>query len=225
MNYYEILKVSKTATDQEIKNSYKTLVKKYHPDLYVGDKGFAEQKIKEINEAYDILSNPETKAEYDEYLNPQLQPSVSYDKYNPSSAYQTDTKQYTDSPPHESKSLWTFNQFISDKFNKLDKKRQVQIFIIILVSVLALFLINLIEVQYYLKNHNNTTSNSDKTQEKDTIVNHDFTNKTIEDEEIYEQNDFETLDDLFYDLFEIYEDSLYNSNTLYENTTPYENTF
>lgn len=70
MNYYEILKVSKRATSEEIKSSYKNLVKKYHPDLYVGDKEFAEQKIKEINEAYDILSNPQTKKEYDEYLNP-----------------------------------------------------------------------------------------------------------------------------------------------------------
>ncbi len=55
MNYYEILYLSKNATQTEIKRSYKKLVKKYHPDLYSGDKTFAEQKIKQINEAYDIL--------------------------------------------------------------------------------------------------------------------------------------------------------------------------
>lgn len=215
MNYYEILKVSKNATDQEIKNSYKKLVKKYHPDLYVGDKSFAEQKIKEINEAYDILSNPETKAEYDEYLNPQPQPSVTYDKYNPSSIYQNDAKQYTDSTSQESETHWTFNQFISDKFNKLDRKKQIQIFIIVIVSILALFLINLIEVQYYLKN---TVSHPQKNSSDDNTVNNNFIDDNMKNEEIYEPNDFETLDDLFYDLFEAYENSFDNSNTLYENT-------
>ena len=68
MNFYQILKLSQTANENEIKSSYKKLVKQYHPDLYVGDKDFAEQKIKENNEAYEILSNPQTKAEYDEYL-------------------------------------------------------------------------------------------------------------------------------------------------------------
>lgn len=82
MNYYEILKVSKNATSEEIKGSYKNLVKKYHPDLYVGDKEFAEKKIKEINEAYDILSNPETKLEYDEYLNPKPVRNLSFSSTN-----------------------------------------------------------------------------------------------------------------------------------------------
>lgn len=70
MNYYQILKVSQKATEKEIKKSYKSLAKKYHPDLYKGDKDFAETKIKEINEAYEILSNKERRKEYDEYLNP-----------------------------------------------------------------------------------------------------------------------------------------------------------
>ena len=73
MNYYEILNISQKATNKEIKNSYKSLVKKYHPDLYKGDKNFAENKIKEINEAYEVLSDTSKRKEYDNYLNPPIQ--------------------------------------------------------------------------------------------------------------------------------------------------------
>lgn len=68
-NYYEILEVDKNASDEIIKVAYKALVKKYHPDLKEGTaKINAEDKIKQINEAYDILSNPEKKYEYDQNL-------------------------------------------------------------------------------------------------------------------------------------------------------------
>ena len=68
-NYYEILEVDKNASDEIIKVAYKALVKKYHPDLKEGNaKINAEDKIKQINEAYDILSNPEKKYEYDQNL-------------------------------------------------------------------------------------------------------------------------------------------------------------
>ena len=65
MNYYDILNVTKNASKKEIKNSYKNLVKKYHPDVYSGDKSFAEKKIKEINSAYDVLSDDLLRKEYD----------------------------------------------------------------------------------------------------------------------------------------------------------------
>ena len=68
-NYYEILEVDKNASDEIIKVAYKALVKKYHPDLKEGNaKINAEDKIKQINEAYDILSNPKKKYEYDQNL-------------------------------------------------------------------------------------------------------------------------------------------------------------
>lgn len=68
MNYYEILNVSKTSTEKEIKKSYKQLVKKYHPDVFVGDKATANKKIQELNEAYETLSNSKLRQNYDEAL-------------------------------------------------------------------------------------------------------------------------------------------------------------
>ena len=65
-NYYDILEVSKNASPEIIEKAYKTLVKKYHPDLQKEeDKNKYEEKIKKINEAYDILSDPEKRKKYD----------------------------------------------------------------------------------------------------------------------------------------------------------------
>ena len=68
-NLYEILEIDKNASDEIIEKAYKTLVKKYHPDLQnTSLKLEYENKIKEINNAYDTLSIPEKRKEYDQYL-------------------------------------------------------------------------------------------------------------------------------------------------------------
>ena len=65
-NYYDILEINKNASSEIIEKAYKTLVKKYHPDLQENNlKIEYEEKIKKINEAYEILSNPEKKKKYD----------------------------------------------------------------------------------------------------------------------------------------------------------------
>lgn len=63
-NYYETLGVSKTATDEELKSAFRKLARQYHPDLHPGDEA-AANKFKEVNEAYETLSDPQKRAEYD----------------------------------------------------------------------------------------------------------------------------------------------------------------
>src|SRR3982751_4444275 len=64
-DYYQTLGVAKTASEKQIKQAYRKLARKHHPDVNPGDKT-AEAKFKEINEAYEVLGDPDKRRKYDE---------------------------------------------------------------------------------------------------------------------------------------------------------------
>ncbi len=108
MTHYDILGVSKSATQEEIRKAYIQLVKRYHPDLYYGDKKYAEKRTQEINNAYDILSDANARRKYDEEIGVNTTQTYSYSGYsgtqsgtrsNAQSYAQTYTR-YADSKPN-----------------------------------------------------------------------------------------------------------------------------
>ncbi len=98
-NYYEILGVSSTSSEQEIKSAYKRLALKYHPDKNPGDLQ-AEEKFKEINNAYQVLSNPYRKAQYDILMTfSTTNSSTTYSGTGYTAAYATQTASPEEEPP------------------------------------------------------------------------------------------------------------------------------
>lgn len=79
-DYYEVLGLQKGCTEEEIKKAYRKLAKQYHPDLNPGDNE-AEAKFKEVNEAYEVLSDSEKKARYDQFGHAGVDPSAAAGGY------------------------------------------------------------------------------------------------------------------------------------------------
>lgn len=92
-DYYKILEVSKTANEREIKRAYKRLAIKFHPDRNQGKKT-AEEKFKIIKQAYEVLSNPEKKAAYDQYGHAAFEQNNNSDNFH--SSFTTSTSDFND---------------------------------------------------------------------------------------------------------------------------------
>ena len=145
MNYYEILKVSKTASQQESRDSYKNLIKKYHPDIYTGNHEYAEKITKELNDAYKTLSNVETRKEYDLSLMPP-ETNNSHTSYsNNAYDYKVHYKSSHKNIEYAEEIQETLQEKMKKKiYNIVDKKtstmsRESKIFMVIIVIVFALF--------------------------------------------------------------------------------------
>lgn len=156
MTHYDTLGISKNATEKEIKEAYKKLIKKYHPDVYPGDKSFAEKKTQEINHAYDILSNEEAKRNYDieispsydytppKYTNPESYSYKNYYSENSSSDFEN-YKRYADY--HRSK-VPNSNYNVHDEFsdnivnsvNKMSSNKKT----ILILTILFLYILFLV---------------------------------------------------------------------------------
>ena len=76
-DYYEVLGLQKGASAEEIKKAYRKLAKENHPDLHPGDKA-CEERFKEINEAYEILSDDDKRAKYDQFGHAAFDPSAGF---------------------------------------------------------------------------------------------------------------------------------------------------
>lgn len=184
MTYYDILGVSKDASTSEIKKAYKKLVKKYHPDVFQGDKNTADEKIKELNEAYETLSDAELKKAYDEILFAPINANIDFsDSYASDRTSDSSPEQkYEDLYRYDYYKKYTTNYYgISrddlklNKSNTINKKedpvnvfsvsklRLVIVFgiVAIMLIVLLIFLLSYIKLLFNNTSETTTSSSND----------------------------------------------------------------
>ena len=112
MNYYEILEVSTNASKEVIKNAYRALIKKYHPDSYTGDKEFAQEKVKEINEAYETLIDDDKRLLYDYDNGFKIDPNAPTEEEHITVTYETEEPKVV---KQEEKSKFDIRSFLKNK--------------------------------------------------------------------------------------------------------------
>lgn len=101
MTYYDILQVSENASEEVIRMAYKALAKKYHPDVFDGDPKIAEQKMKELNEAYEVLSNQQKRMEYDAFIHKTTYDNLFHNEEKKSSNSNSKAEKETNKPRKE----------------------------------------------------------------------------------------------------------------------------
>lgn len=162
LDYFKVLGVSKNATNKEIKNAYRKLAKKYHPDTYIGDKTFAENKMKELNEAYDVLTDENKRRKLVEEESATVKNTNYYSSnYEEGSVYDFDkhfnrtynqSYSYYNYTPYEDENDYT-NMYYID-FAKLKRKIFKQLknaivgtfIVIVIVMAIAIFAIRMIYI-------------------------------------------------------------------------------
>ena len=124
-NYYEILEVSENASFEVIEKAYRTLKKKYHPDMNSGNNSYySEDKFKELTEAYRILSNKALRAQYDEEIG---LGSNNFNVYNNLYSEQERLKREVQSLKMEKESQKYLNKKQKERENSLNPKKYFQL--------------------------------------------------------------------------------------------------
>lgn len=168
-NYYEILEVNKNASPEIIEKAYRTLVKKYHPDLQQDEnKNKYEEKIKKINEAYDILSDSEKRKKYDLNLK---NTEISINDYN--SLYQ------------ENINLKNNLNILKEKLNYLN-------------NIQNNYKKNNLNYNNLENNKNNYTKNNINQEYSDNYYTENFNNSNYKNNKNYSENNNINYDDINY---------------------------
>lgn len=166
MNYYDVLRIDKNASAQEIKDSYKKLIKRYHPDLYPGNKVRAEAVTRDLNEAYEVLSDPEKRAMYDLSLQEPIQ--IYTEPYiPPKDIYiQEEIIEEPKSYTWDQKLKKNIYEFVDKKTQSMSKKAKDVVILIVILSSLIILLFTIkdyLDFQLLIK-QKESSQNLEKTQ-------------------------------------------------------------
>jgi len=112
-DFYEILEVQKTATDDEIKKAYRRLALKWHPDKNLSNKTQAEEKFKLISEAYEVLSDKDKRRKYDQLGRAGLSNSHGHSSYSSNGGYSRFSEDFLNRQFHFHNPFDIFEQFMS----------------------------------------------------------------------------------------------------------------
>lgn len=159
MNYYDVLRINKDASEQEIKDAYKKLIKRYHPDVYPGNKVRAESITRDLNEAYDVLSDSEKKAIYDLSLEPtpiNTEPNIPI-KSDTSILHEEDFGTSA-SPTWEQKLKENIHEFVENQSQTMPQNTKTRIVFIIILIAIIIFLLTVkdyLDFQLLLKEKEN----------------------------------------------------------------------
>lgn len=213
MTHYEILGISKNASQEEIKSAYKKLIKKYHPDLYQGDKSFAEKKAKEINAAYDVLSDENKKAEYDLSINPSYTTNTTQtynytppkysSNYNPYSSYSNYYKnRYSSTNNYNNSYNYNVNRTQTNSYQQNDKKSamydqvykrlgtNLSVILLVFIIYLIIFIATLMQYKAFQSNRKSTTNISPSPSSSNTSnQNNHYEEFYIDEDDIDEEFD------------------------------------
>ena len=161
MSYYDILEVSPKASKEVIKNAYRALSKKYHPDTYKGDLKYAQEKMKEINTAYETLMDEDKRLVYDYENGYKIDPNSVVEQYaqavRQKEEYEEEEKKQEDNK--------------KDIFKLLKEKKYITIAGVCAIFIVAVLIGNLIAGVGEKKEENKETSTKPTTTTTTTTTN------------------------------------------------------